>query len=406
MKHFIISLAFMPMCSWAQPLSLNFHEIPVVAFAEATYKSILGKDLIIAPDVIGIDSKVTILVKAVDKAKLPKLLADVLQSVGVVAREVDGLIKLERVVNVAAQTAVANDASKKTVLALEPQPIEPNDYEVYRPQYRTVDYLQVALRSAGLALGTGAAAPTTAQSSSLDALIISGNDARRKTIRSLIEKLDQRPHVVNVRAALVEFTESNNESWSIGGVLSILNDKLGITANATNSSTNFSRLKTGGIDVVFGAMSGDSRFRFLTRPSIRLVDGEQGRMQVGSDVPVRGALTVTQSGQQVQATDYKASGLVLAVLPRIFKDRVQAKVLQEISSFAQTTSSGIDSPTLNKRLIETVVDVEDGEVVVLAGLDEENVTDSRSGLFSWLTLAKGSTNRKTQLFVLLEFKRL
>jgi general secretion pathway protein D len=406
MKRCLILFVFMPVLSWAQPLALNFHEISVVAFAEATYKAILGRDLIIAPDVIGVDSKVTILVKAIDKTKLPKLLADVLQSAGVVARDVDGLIKLERAAAVSPSTLQTIDASKKPAPTVEPLPIEPVDYEVYRPIFRTADYLQLALRSVGLSQNAGNNSPTSTQSASLDALIISGGEDRRKKIRSLVEKLDQRPQVVNVRAALIEFSESNNESWAVGGVLTLLNSKLGITANNTNTETNFARLKTGGIDSVFGAMSGDSRFRFITTPSIRLIDGEQGRLQVGSDHPVRGALTVTQTGQQVQATDYKASGLVLSVLPRIFRDRVQAKVLQEVSSFAQTTSSGIDSPTLNKRLIETVVDAEDGEVVVLAGLDEQNTTEGRSGLFSWLTLAKGSSNRKTQLFVLLEFKRL
>lgn len=304
MKRCFILFVFMPLIGWAQPLALNFHEISVVAFAEATYKAILGKDLIIAPDVIGVDSKVTILVKAIDKVKLPKLLADVLLSAGVVARDVDGLIKLERVAAVAPSTSQAMDASKKSVLTVDPLPIEPVDYEVYRPIFRTADYLQLALRSVGLSLNVGNNSPTSTQSVSLDALIISGGEERRKKIRSLVEKLDQRPQVVNVRAALIEFSESNNESWAVGGVLTLLNSKLGITANNLNTETNFARLKTGGIDSVFGAMSGDSRFRFITTPSIRLIDGEQGRLQVGSDHPVRGALTVTQTGQQVQADKY------------------------------------------------------------------------------------------------------
>lgn len=127
---------------------------------------------------------------------------------------------------------------------------------------------------------------------------------------------------------------------------------------------------------------------------------------MGSDVPVRGNLTITQSGQQVQATEYKPSGLVLSVLPRVLRDRIQAKVVQEVSSFTKTNTSGIDSPTLNKRLIETVVDSEDGEVIILAGLDEENINEGRSGLASWLPLAKSDDKRTTQLLVLLEFKRL
>ncbi|MDW9240759.1 hypothetical protein C7S17_0788 [Burkholderia thailandensis] len=52
------------------------------------------------------------------------------------------------------------------------------------------------------------------------------------------------------------------------------------------------------------------------------------------------------------------------------------------------------------------MDAEDGEVIVLAGLDEETVSDGRSGPFSWLNLSRSFNSRKTQLLVLLEFRRL
>lgn len=413
MKRLIAAIALWPVLAFAEPVSLNFREIPVISFAEATYKAILGRDFMISPELIGLESRVTISVKSVEKTKLPKLLGEVLQSVGVRVRDQDGIIRLEKTPvalvspvdgasplpgALSAASGPENDATKATAEAAPPEPV---DYEVYRPQFRTVEYLQAVMSFAGLG-GQGAQGQRTA----LDALIISGTEEKRAKLRKLITDLDQRPQVVNVRAALVEFSDSHNDSWSVGGILSLLGGKLSITANAVNNATNFARLKTGSIDVVLGAMNGDSRFRFRTQPSIRLVDGENGKLQVGSDVPVRGNLTITQSGQQVQATEYKPSGLVLNVLPRVLKDRVQAKVVQEVSSFTKTSTSGIDSPTLNKRLIETVVDSEDGEVVVLAGLDEENVTEGASGPFSWLPLSKSSDKRNTQLLVLLEFKRL
>jgi len=412
MKRLIVALMFWPLMVSAESISLNFREVPVINFAEATYKAILGRDLMISPEVIGLESRVTISVKSIKKSKLPKLLGEVLQSVGVRVRDQDGIIKLEK-----APVALAlpmdgalplpgvlspasdpgNDATKATSDAAPPEPV---DYEVYRPQFRTVEYLQAVMSSAGLGFQG-----MQGQSTALDALIISGTEEKRAKLRKLIADLDRPPQVVNVRAALVEFSESHNDSWSVGGILSLLGGKLSITANAVNNATNFARLKTS-IDVVLGAMNGDSRFRFRTHSIIRLVDGENGKLQVGSDVPVRGNLTITQGGYQVQATEYKPSGLVLNVLPRVFKDRVQAKVVQEVSSFAKTNTSGIDSPTLNKRLIETVVDCEDGEVVVLAGLDEENVAEGASGPFSWLPLSKSSDKRSSQLLVLLEFKRL
>lgn len=237
-------------------------------------------------------------------------------------------------------------------------------------------------------------------------MVISGTEEQRIKLRKLIADLDTPPKVINVRAALVEFSDTTNSGWNVGGVLSLLSEKLDISANAGATAANFARFKTGSIDSLIGVMSSDSRFHFRSQPSIRLIDGEQGRLQIGSDVPVRGALTITQSGQQVQATEYKPSGLVLSVLPRVLDGRVQARLVQEISSFSKTNTSGIDSPTLNKRALETTVDAEDGEVVVLAGLDEESTTEGQSGPFDWLPLSRSRDKRNTQLLVLLEFQRL
>jgi len=221
----------------------------------------------------------------------------------------------------------------------------------------------------------------------------------------MASELDIKPRVLNIRAALVEFSDTASNAASVGAVLSLLGGKLGVNLTAAVAE-NFARLKTGSIDLVLGAMASDSRFHFRTQPFLRLVDGETGRLQVGEDVPVRGAVTISQSGQAVQSTEYRPSGLVLTVTPRVLKNRIEARIVQEVSSFAQTTTSSIDSPTLKKRQIEAVVDAEDGEVVVLGGLDEENVSDGHSGVFSWLPLSRSSSSRNTQLLVLLEFKRL
>lgn len=416
MKRLLAFLAFIPALAFADSISLNMRAVPIVSFAEATYRVILGRDFLITPEVLGMDARLTINMKSVEKEKLPKILAGVLQSVGVRVTEYDGLFRLEKIHAEALPLPAPGsavlppgvvNAGPAAVLAGVLPGQEPQDigHEVYRPQYRTVEYLQAALRFAGLS-GGGMMPGGQQAGPALDALVVSGTDEKRQKILKLLGELDQRPQVLNVRAALVEYSNSTSESLSIGGILSLLSGKLSITANASTISANTARWKTGSLDVVLGAMAGDSRFTYRTQPSIRLVDGEQGRLQVGSDVPVRGNLTITQTGQQVQATEYKPSGLVLSVLPRVLRDRVQAKVIQEVSSFTKTNTSGIDSPTLNKRLIETVVDSEDGEIIALAGLDEENITSGHTGLFSWLPLAKSDDKRTTQLLVLLEFKRL
>jgi type II secretory pathway component GspD/PulD (secretin) len=44
-----------------------------------------------------------------------------------------------------------------------------------------------------------------------------------------------------------------------------------------------------------------------------------------------------------------------------------------------TTTSGIDSPTVMKRSVFTTVDVRDGDIIILAGLNEERESSGHSG---------------------------
>lgn len=414
MKRLLLALLVAPVIAHAENVALSFKAIPVMDFAEATYRAMLGKDYVITPDLIGMDKRVTINVKAIDRSKLPQLLGDVLASVGVRARESGGIVRLEKVQGsdggpllAAIEPGRLLDAPLPGRAASAPdKEAEPEDFEVYRPKNRTVEYLQMLMRAAGLPVGMPGQAQ--GQQSAQDQMVIAGTDEKRAKVRKLLEQLDQKPVVMNVRAALVEFTDSKDDSFSLGAVLDVLGGRLQLALNAgTVASGNFARLKTGSIDAVLKAINGDSRFRFRTQPSLRLVDGERGRLMVGSEVPVRGQLTLSKDGTPIQSIEYRSSGLVLTVQPRALDGRFTASVVQEVSSFAATSTSNIDSPTLNKRQIEATVDAEDGEVVVLAGLDEENVSEGASG-FSWLPFktSRTSSSRNTQIFVLLEFKRL
>lgn len=100
MKRLLLALLALPVLVHAETVSLSFKAIPVMDFAEATYRAMLGKDYVISPDLIGLDKRVTISVKAIDRSKLPQLLGDVLASVGVRAREASGIVRLEKVATV------------------------------------------------------------------------------------------------------------------------------------------------------------------------------------------------------------------------------------------------------------------------------------------------------------------
>ncbi len=116
----------------------------------------------------------------------------------------------------------------------------------------------------------------------------------------------------------------------------------------------------------------------------------------GSNVPVRGQATVDRNGNPISSIEYKQAGIILELEPRIYESSIQLAVHQQISSVSVTNTSGIDSPTLNTREVDTVVDLADGEIVLLGGLDNSVESNTSSGLEflpTWLKSATGSKNR-------------
>jgi general secretion pathway protein D len=57
--------------------------------------------------------------------------------------------------------------------------------------------------------------------------------------------------------------------------------------------------------------------------------------------------------------------------------RVLLDIEQEASSVVRTTTSGIDSPTIQQRKVQTRVAVNDGEALIIGGLIQERKTNQR-----------------------------
>jgi len=105
---------------------------------------------------------------------------------------------------------------------------------------------------------------------------------------------------------------------------------------------------------------------------------------VGDQVPV-----VTQSAQNttaagspvVNSVNYLSTGIILSVTPRISGDgRIFLDVDQEVSSASETTTSGIDSPTIQQRSLSTTLILDDGAVAALGGLISSEKNKSQTGI--------------------------
>lgn len=165
-----------------------------------------------------------------------------------------------------------------------------------------------------------------------------------------------------------------------------------------NWSSGFSDLDTGGVagsspgfTAIFGvgkaelalsALASVTNVKVISSPTLMVLDNKEGTLQIGDQVPVA---TQTASGSDSSNTtvltqiSYRDTGVILRVKPRIGNGgRVTLDISQEVSSVQANKTSGIDSPTIRQRKVDTSVALADGATLILGGLVQEDSSDARA----------------------------
>jgi type II secretory pathway component GspD/PulD (secretin) len=241
-------------------------------------------------------------------------------------------------------------------------------------------------------------------SSGDDYIVFSGSVKETAKLQKLLDQVDTPTGEVVVKAYMYEVGSSNSDASALGMVLSALSGKVQGGVAATTLG-NFVRLKTASIDLIASALKTDGRFKVVTAPYQRVRSGKSARFVSGSQVSVLGAIVTNQNGSTQQSFDRIESGTILEISPVVHGEGIDVDLFQQVSSFVTTDASS--QPTLNKREFRTMLTVEDGEVVLIAGLDDSKEEESQSGLsFLPFSLTKSKAKRATQLILLMEIKRL
>jgi general secretion pathway protein D len=235
-----------------------------------------------------------------------------------------------------------------------------------------------------------------------NSLIITASEPLYRQLRAVIDQLDGRRAQVLVESLIVEVNADKAAEFGIQwqSVLGNKGDSLigVIGSNFTIGGTNIIDLATkaasGGAvpsaGINFGAVRNISgtyvlsllaRFfestgdgNVLSTPTLLTVDNEEAKIVIGQNVPfVTGQFTNTgtsnSSVNPFQTIERKDVGITLRVKPQINENgTVRLTIYQEASSVKAGTEKDLNGPTTNKRQIESNVLVEDGAVVVLGGL--------------------------------------
>ena len=136
--------------------------------------------------------------------------------------------------------------------------------------------------------------------------------------------------------------------------------------------------------VVLNALAEVTNVKVISSPKLMVLDNQSARLQVGDQVPVATQSSVSTANPDapiVNSVSLVDTGIILEVKPTVNEGGlVSLQVLQEVSDATVTQSSGIDSPTIQKRRVESRLAVQSGETIVLAGLIRDRKEIGESGI--------------------------
>ncbi len=280
-----------------------------------------------------------------------------------------------------------------------------------------------------------------------NSLIITASDPVYRNLRAVIDQLDARRAQVYIEALIVEL--NSNTSGNLGIQWQIANGQFlggtnfsntgtpsgnilgvsgavaagGTTGLAALGQTLLPGLNVGWLHNMFGVQglgallnyfAGTSDANVLSTPNLITLDNEEAKIVVGQNVPIpTGSYSNLTSGNTNNAFntyDRRDVGLTLHVKPQITDGGIlKLQLYTENSAVVTTTATAVNGPTFTKRSIQSTILADNGEIIVLGGLmqDNYNVTNSKVPLLGdipWigqLFRSESKNRQKTNLMVFL-----
>jgi general secretion pathway protein D len=136
--------------------------------------------------------------------------------------------------------------------------------------------------------------------------------------------------------------------------------------------------------VILDALHSVTTVKVLSNPSLVVINNQKATLQVGDVVPVStgSANVLTTSNTIVNTIDYRNTGIILSVSPRVSANgEVRLDIEQEISAVVPGTSAATAlTPTVSERKVKSSISVATGQTVLLAGLISEQQNGNRATL--------------------------
>jgi general secretion pathway protein D len=220
-------------------------------------------------------------------------------------------------------------------------------------------------------------------------LVIQTVPSEYQRILRILRRLDVAGTQVIIEASIAEITLTDELKFGVKWYFEKGNQSFTFTDAASGAVAaafpGFSYfLAARNINVALDALSNITKVNVISTPTLTVMDNKTATLQVGDQVPISTSTSqsVSSAGAPVlNSIQMVDTGVILAVTPHVNDNgRVLLDIEQEVSTATQTTTSGIDSPTIQQRRIRTTVAVVDGDAVALGGLIQERDTVTRNSM--------------------------
>ncbi|ANB74447.1 type II secretion system secretin GspD [Paraburkholderia phytofirmans] len=284
-----------------------------------------------------------------------------------------------------------------------------------------------------------------------NSLIITAPEPVYRNLRAVIDQLDARRAQVYIEALIVELNSNTNANlgiqWQVangsifagtnlatGSGNSIVNLTAAAAAGAATgglagalATQNLQQgLNVGWVHNIFGvqglgallqALSQTADANVLSTPNLITLDNEEAKIVVGTNVPIQTGsysnLTSATPSSAFNTFDRVDVGLTLHIKPQITDGGIlKLQLYTEDSAIVNGTTNVATNPAgpqFTKRSIQSTVLADNGEIIVLGGLMQDNYQVSNSkvpllGDIPWigqLFRSEQKTREKTNLMVFL-----
>jgi general secretion pathway protein D len=225
-----------------------------------------------------------------------------------------------------------------------------------------------------------------------NAIVLFATPREYTTIEAALHQLDTQPVQVFLEAVVAEVTLTDSLKY---GLQYFYQPNASNTLTLSNTATSalgqafpgFSYMFSNGanIQVVLNALQNITHVEVISSPKIMVLNNQTATLQVGDQVPIETAQavsTIDSTAPIVNSITYEDTGVILKVTPRVNRGGVvMMDISQEVSAVDPSVSTtGLDSPTIQQRKIDSSVAIQDGQTIALGGLISDSKSNGKSGI--------------------------